>query len=150
MRLLLLIAVAGRHGRDGAGRSAGLGSLPGRGCRYRLGARGVVAAQAGQVGQPQPRAVVAGGEPHRPGRVGITAARRSGGDRDRRVAECGTNARFPAGGGKPEQDWGGDAGGLGEVGVAGELGGDPAGRFAAGVVFEEEVGVAPSWSRQRP
>ena len=47
---------------------------------------------------------------------------------------------FAAGGGQPEQDGGGDAGAGGQVGVAGEFGGDAVQVLAAGVVLEEKVG----------
>ena len=57
-----------------------------------------------------------------------------------RPGEAGAQRRFPARGGQPEQDGGGDAGAGGQVPVAGELGDEAGEVLGAGVVLEEEVG----------
>src|SRR5512132_1491968 len=77
-------------------------------------------------------------QPQRPcgGLVGVGGG---GGRRQAAAGERLAGGRLARLGGQPYQQRGGDLAGLGELEVAGQLGGQPPERFAAPVVFQEEV-----------
>jgi len=73
----------------------------------------------------------------------LTALAVSGGNGDHFAVGMGgqrlADAGLASSAGKPKQDGGVDAGGVGEEAVAGEFGGDAVGGFGVVVVLEEEV-----------